>query len=80
MLFWNLILVPTGTPKPIVDKLYAALEEAYADKTLLEAWERAGLALYPKEQRTPDAAKTMLRQEIERWGLVIQENKIEAPQ
>jgi tripartite-type tricarboxylate transporter receptor subunit TctC len=78
ILFWNLMLAPAGTPKPIVDKIYAALEEAYADKQLLDSWAQAGLDLYPKEQRTPDAAKALLRQEIERWGQVVRENNMEA--
>jgi tripartite-type tricarboxylate transporter receptor subunit TctC len=78
--FWNLVLAPAGTPKPIVDKIHAALEAAFTDKQLLDSWEQAGIQLYPKEQRTPEAAKTMLRQEIARWADVIRDNKIEAPQ
>lgn len=78
--FWNLVLAPAGTPKPIIDKIHAALEAAFTDKQLLDSWEQAGISLYPKDQRTPDAAKTMLRQEIARWADVIRDNKIEAPQ
>jgi tripartite-type tricarboxylate transporter receptor subunit TctC len=80
ILFWNLLLAPAGTPQAIVDKIYQALEEAYTDKQLLDSWEQAGLQLYPKEQRTPDAARTLLHQEIERWGKVVRENNIEAQQ
>lgn len=80
ILFWNLLLAPAGTPDAIVEKISKALEAAYGDKQLLESWEQAGLDLYPPEQRTPAAARTLLRQEIERWGKVVRENNIEASQ
>ena len=34
---------------------------------------------YPKEQRTPAGAAAYLKSEIERWGQVVRDNKIEAP-
>ena len=80
ILFWNVLLAPAGTPKPVIDKIHAALEAAYTDKDLLASWEKAGLELYPPEQRTPDAARKLLRQEIERMGVIVRENKIEAAQ
>lgn len=78
ILFWNVILAPAGTPQAIVDRVSAALEEAYADPDLLAAWKAAGLDLYAKDERTPAAARTILTKEIERLGVVIRENKIEA--
>jgi tripartite-type tricarboxylate transporter receptor subunit TctC len=80
ILFWNLLLAPAGTPQAVIDKVQGALEAAYTDKALLDSWEQAGLQLYPKEQRTPAAAKAMLKDEIERWGKVVRENNIEQPQ
>lgn len=80
VLFWNILMAPAGTPKPTIDKIHAAFEEVLKDQNLVDGWARMGIDLYPPEQRTPEAARTILRQEIERWGRVIRENKIEAPQ
>ncbi|MCC7346096.1 MAG: tripartite tricarboxylate transporter substrate binding protein [Variibacter sp.] len=80
IVFWNLLLAPAGTPKPVIDRIHAALEAAYTDKDLMASWEKAGLELYPPEQRTPEAARRLLRQEIERMGVIVRENRIEAPQ
>ena len=80
ILFWNLVLAPAGTPKPVIDKLHAAIEEAIADPQVVEVWNKAGIAVYPKEQRTPEAARTMLHDEITRWGQVVRDNKIEGVQ
>jgi tripartite-type tricarboxylate transporter receptor subunit TctC len=80
IVFWNMLLAPAGTPKPVVDKIYAAFEETVKDQNLVNGWAKMGIDLYPPEQRTPDAARSLLRQEVERWGRIIKENKIEAQQ
>jgi tripartite-type tricarboxylate transporter receptor subunit TctC len=80
ILFWNALLAPAGTPQPVIDKINTALEQAYTDKELLTNWQEAGLDLYPKEQRTPAAAKTLLADEMTRWAKFVQENHLEAQQ
>jgi tripartite-type tricarboxylate transporter receptor subunit TctC len=77
--FWQIMLAPAGTPKPIVDALDGALQEALDDPEILKAWAASGTAPYPNELRTPSAAAAYLRSEIERWGQVVRDNKIEAP-
>jgi tripartite-type tricarboxylate transporter receptor subunit TctC len=77
--FWQIMLAPAGTPKPIVDALDGALQEALDDPEILKGWAASGMAPYPKELRTPSAAAAYLRSEIERWGQVVRDNKIEAP-
>jgi tripartite-type tricarboxylate transporter receptor subunit TctC len=78
--FWHALFVPTGTPKPVVDRLDAALQHALDDPKLLQSWVQTGVARYPNEQRTPAAADAFFRSEIKRWGEVIRDNKIEPPQ
>ena len=81
VLFWNVLMAPAGTPKPVIDKIHAALEETLKDSALVESWAKTGVDLYPPAQRTPEAARALLREEIARWNKVIRENKIEvAPQ
>lgn len=80
ILFWHALFAPAGTPQPIVDKLNTALQDVLNDPKLVKAWTDTGIGIYPKEQRTAAAAKTMLHDEIERWGEVIRANNIEPPQ
>ena len=77
--FWQIMLAPAGTPKPIVDALDVALQEAMDDPEILKIWAASGMAPYPKAQRTPAGATAYLKSEIERWGQVVRDNKIEAP-
>ena len=76
--FWQIMLAPVHTPKPIVDALDAAVQEAISDPAILKAWAASGMAPYPKEQRTPAGAAAYLKSEIERWGQVVRDNHIEA--
>jgi tripartite-type tricarboxylate transporter receptor subunit TctC len=77
--FWQIMLAPAGTPKPIVDAIDGALQEAMNDPEILKVWAASGMAPYPKAQRTPAGAAAYLKSEIARWGQVVRDNKIEAP-
>jgi putative tricarboxylic transport membrane protein len=77
--FWQIMLAPAGTPKPIVDALDGALQEAMDDPEILKVWALSGMAPYPKAQRRPAGATAYLKSEIDRWGQVVRDNKIEAP-
>ena len=77
--FWQIMLAPTGVPKPVVDAIDGALQEALADPEILKAWATSGMAPYPPELRKPAGATAYLKREIERWGQVVRDNKIEAP-
>jgi tripartite-type tricarboxylate transporter receptor subunit TctC len=77
--YWHALFVPAGTPRPVIDKINAALQEAMDDPALLKAWAETGTGPYPKEQRTPEGAAAYLKKEIAHWGEVVRENKIEPP-
>jgi tripartite-type tricarboxylate transporter receptor subunit TctC len=77
--FWQIMLAPAGVPKPVVDTIDGALQEALADPEILKAWAASGVSPYPKEQQTPAGAAAYLKSEIARWGQVVRDNKIEAP-
>ena len=77
--FWQIMLAPAGTPKPVIDALNGALQEALTDPDILKAWAASGMVPYPKAQQTPAGAAAYLKSEIERWGQVVRDNKIEAP-
>ena len=77
--FWHIMLAPAGTPKPVIEALNMALQNALDDPDILKAWAASGMAPYPPEQRTPEGAAAYLKQQIAHWGVVVRENNIEAP-
>src|SRR5215471_15115491 len=76
--FWHMLLAPAGTPRPIVDKLNAALRTALADPKLRKTYADGGMDLYPDEEETPEAARVLLQSEIKLWGNVVRANQIAA--
>jgi len=74
--FWHMLLAPAGTPKPIVDKLNAALRTALADPKVKELYAQGGMEEYPPDQLTPEAAAALLKSEIALWGEVVRDNHI----
>jgi len=74
--FWHALFAPAGTPRPIIDKLNAALRTALTDERLKKTYAEGGMDRYPPEQMTPEAAGALLKQEIPLWGEVIRTNHI----
>lgn len=79
ILYWHALLVSSGTPKPIVDKLNATMRDIMDEPALLKTWAESSVTAYPKEQRTLEAAGKIMHSEVERWGEVVRANKIEGP-
>src|SRR5262249_46845233 len=76
--FWHMLLAPAGTPRPIVDKLNAALRHALADERVKKTFADGGMDTFPPQQQTPEAAATLLKSELKLWGDVIRANHITA--
>lgn len=74
--FWHMLLARAGTPQPIVDKLNGALRTALADPATQKLFAKGGMAEYPAEQETPQAASGLLQREIALWGDVIRNNHL----
>ncbi len=74
--FWHMLLAPAGTPRPIINKLNAALRTALADPKVKKLYADGGLDQYPPDQETPEAASALLKSEIKRWGDVVRANHI----
>jgi tripartite-type tricarboxylate transporter receptor subunit TctC len=79
ILYWHALLAPAATPRSIVNALNAVLLDVMDDPAILKAWADTGVSPYAKEQRSPEAAQAMLKAEIQHWGQVVRDNKIEAP-
>jgi tripartite-type tricarboxylate transporter receptor subunit TctC len=78
--FWHALFVPAGTPRPVIDKLNAALRQSFGNAKVQEAFAKNGMEVYPASEQTPEVATALLKSEIKRWGDVIRANKIDVSQ
>ena len=70
---WLALLAPGATPAPIVERLATALQEALAEKSVLRAFDEAGVVAAPS---TPGQMRELLEAESVRWGQVVKETGI----
>lgn len=68
---WNALIAPKGTPKPIVDKLSAALDKALDDEPTRKRLLELGSDIPGKDRRGGAALATLVKSEIAKWTPVI---------
>ena len=68
---WHGIWAPKGTPKPAIDKLNAALNDALSNEDLKKKFADLGTAPEPVERRKPEVLRAFLSAEIAKWGPII---------
>jgi tripartite-type tricarboxylate transporter receptor subunit TctC len=78
VLFWNALFAPAGTPKPVLAKLAAVIDEAISSEAVSKAWAASGMQAFPKASRTPEAGDAMFRAEVKRWSTLVRESNIKA--
>jgi tripartite-type tricarboxylate transporter receptor subunit TctC len=71
--FWQCLVVPKGTPKPIIDKLQAAIAGIVADKEMKERFAKQGVDL---QSSTPQELHDLMVREEKRWTALIREKGI----
>ena len=71
MSIWAEIFAPRGTPKPIVDKLAAALDKALEDPGVAAKLAELGGSIQPKRERTPAQFGRFVKAEIDRWSPIL---------
>ena len=71
MTVWHALYAPKGTPKPIIDKLAKALQEALKDPNLQQRYAELGAEAVAQDRATPEALREYLKDEIDKWGPVI---------
>ncbi|MFZ0610132.1 MAG: tripartite tricarboxylate transporter substrate-binding protein [Xanthobacteraceae bacterium] len=69
--FWHAMWAPKGTPKPIIDKLNAALVAALADPQTRKKLEDLAQIIYPRDQQTPEALHAFQTSEVQKWFPII---------
>ncbi|MDB5839180.1 MAG: tctC4 [Herminiimonas sp.] len=68
---WHGLYAPKGTPKPVIDNLAAALQFALKDATVKQRFADLGTAPVPDNQARPEALRTHLKAEIDKWAPII---------
>jgi tripartite-type tricarboxylate transporter receptor subunit TctC len=69
---WNALFAPKDTPKPILDKLSAALDKALDDEGTRKRMLELGSVLPDKNGRSQQALLSLVKSEIARWTPIIQ--------
>jgi tripartite-type tricarboxylate transporter receptor subunit TctC len=72
-IFWQAMVVPAGTPKPVVDKLQAAIAKVAADPDMIERFKVQGVEI---KSSTPDELKAFYLKEEKVWTTLIKEQGI----
>jgi tripartite-type tricarboxylate transporter receptor subunit TctC len=73
---WFAVMAPAKTPKPIVDKLHAALVKVAHSPEVKEAMLKVGVE--PLTHPSPEAFATFMREETARWGKVARDSGAKA--
>jgi len=68
---WYGLMVPRGTPKPIVDQLAGALRIAISDATVVKRLDEFGAVPVSQDLATPEAFAAFFRAEVARWAPII---------
>jgi tripartite-type tricarboxylate transporter receptor subunit TctC len=72
---WNGLLVPAGTPLPIVQKLNTSINEAVRASDVRQRLESQGLQIVAS---TPEQFGQFIKAEIAKWGRVVRAAGIKA--
>jgi putative tricarboxylic transport membrane protein len=71
-LTWTALFAPKGTPKPIIDKLNAAVDQAMKDPAIAKRLDELGADVpAPGEERSPQALAKLVSAEVAKWVPLI---------
>jgi tripartite-type tricarboxylate transporter receptor subunit TctC len=73
---WQGVLVPSGTPRPIIDKLHAAIIKVLADPEIQGRLRKGGAIAV--SSNSPEDFKSYMDIETARWTKVIEESGVRA--
>ena len=68
---WHGLYAPKGTPKPVIDQLTKALQVAIKDATVKQRFAELGAESVADKLATPEAHRSFLKSEIDKWGPII---------
>ena len=68
---WHAFYAPAKTPKPVVDKLVSALQEALKDPVVKQRFNDLGTDPVDPARATPQVLAGFLKAEIDKWAPII---------
>ena len=68
---WHGLYAPKGTPKPVVDRLIALLQDAVKDPAFKSQLANIGAEPVPVSKANPESLRIQLTSEIEKWARII---------
>jgi tripartite-type tricarboxylate transporter receptor subunit TctC len=68
---WQALYAPTGTPKPVLDAVNAALKQALKDPAFIKREETLGAVVITDHRVNSAEHRTFVEAEINRWGPLI---------
>ena len=75
---WFGMWAPKGTPKPVIDTLSVALQEALKSPEVKDRLAAAGAETVSSERARPEALRAHLASEIDRWTPIIRKAGVSA--
>jgi tripartite-type tricarboxylate transporter receptor subunit TctC len=73
---WQGVLVPSGTPRPIIDKLHAAIVKVLADPQIQARMRKGGAIAV--SSKSPEDFKAYMDGETAKWTKVIEDSGVRA--
>jgi tripartite-type tricarboxylate transporter receptor subunit TctC len=70
-LAWTALFLPKATPRPIVAKINAAVDQAMHDDAVVKRLAELGADLPPPPERTPQALDALVSSEVAKWVPLI---------
>ncbi len=77
MVVWNALFAPKGTPREIITQINAAIGKGLTDPAALERFAKLGAEPPPAADRSPQALAKIHAADVEKWGKVIRDAKVE---
>jgi len=78
LVVWNGVFAPKGVPKPVLDKLVAALQAAVQAPGYRSRLAELGAVPVPTSKATPASLGALLKSEVDKWTPIIRKTGVYA--
>ncbi|HPU54415.1 MAG TPA: tripartite tricarboxylate transporter substrate-binding protein, partial [Burkholderiaceae bacterium] len=68
---WHGMYLPKGTPKPVVDRLNAAMQASLKEADVRKRLADLGAEVVSADKQTPEGLRVWLKSEIDKWTPII---------